>query len=59
MKSWKTSLGGLLTTIGVALVANGTGAAHQIGVALTALGPLITGLAARDSNVSSEQQGIK
>jgi hypothetical protein len=58
MKSWKTSLGGILTSVGL-LIAAGTGVEHQIGVALAAIGAAMTGLSARDAGVSSEQQGIK
>jgi hypothetical protein len=66
--SWKTTLGGCLTSAGVALIAFGLAApkiaypweihaAYMTGFAFTILGPFINGLFGRDNGVSSEQAG--
>ena len=62
--SWKTTLGGILSMIGAALQAlpdNAPGAAtlKPWSIFLVAVGASITGLAARDNNVTSEQAGAK
>lgn len=57
MKSWLPKLGGVLTAFGFGLK-SGDGLppwVHGVGDLLTALGPLIIGLFARQNNVTSEQ----
>lgn len=60
MKSWKTTLGGVMLAIGTPL-ANVTSPnwVHLLGLALTTAGGLILGASARDNNVSSEDAGLK
>lgn len=60
MTSWKTSLGGVFSLIGAALLAvpdDAPGAKYvkPWAPAIAALGAGIVGLAARDNNVTSEQ----
>lgn len=57
MKSWKTSLGGILSAIGLGLTQSGDETLKLIGGVLASIGVLLTGLAARDNNVTSEQVG--
>ena len=57
MKSWKTTLGGLLSAIGISLKHEPTLAPYADIV--TAIGVALMGLSARDNNVSSEQAGVK
>lgn len=52
MKSWKTTVGGILLGIGTPLVAAGDGIYKTVGVVLSTIGGLIVGLAAKDSNVT-------
>ena len=59
MKSWKTTLGGVLGAIGAALVAMDDIFLKAAGSVLSAVGVLLLGLAARDNNVSSEDAGAK
>jgi len=54
--SWKTSLGGLLSAVGL-LFATQFPDQAKWGTFAAALGTLLTGLAARDQNVTSEQAG--
>lgn len=64
MKSWKTTLGGLLSGLGGLLLllpetnSSATLLRHA-GALLLALGTSITGLAARDNNKTSEDVGAK
>ena len=51
MKNWKTTVGGILTSVGL-LLAAGEGIYKTIGVALSTIGSLILGFAAKDSNVT-------
>ena len=51
MKSWKTSLSGLLTAIGAALAQSDDHTVRIIGQILLIIGPLLLGLSAKDSNV--------
>ena len=51
MKSWKTSLSGLLMAIGAALVKSDDHTITIIGQILLIIGPLLLGLSAKDSNV--------
>ena len=55
MKSWKTSVGGLLLAAGQLLAPGLPPDLAWIGTALTGLGALILGLNARDNHVSTEQ----
>ena len=68
MKSWKTTIGGSLTATGTMLL--GAGALDWMppehktksmfaGFIMMAVGTFLTGLFARDSNVTSEQSGLK
>lgn len=59
MKSWKTTLGGILLGVGTPMSAAGEGIYKTIGVALATLGGILVGVAARDNNVSSEDAGAK
>lgn len=59
MKSWKTTLGGLLSAFGTALAAAPDKITHSIGVIIAAGGSLLLGIAARDNNVTSEEAGAK
>jgi hypothetical protein len=64
MKSWKTTIGGIVTALGAALLAISTesNAPHwlkMLGIGFSTFGPGLLGLAARDNNVSSEDAGIK
>ena len=52
MKSWKTTLAGLLTAAGVALIQNEDAILKSIGQILAVVGPLLLGWAAKDSNVT-------
>jgi hypothetical protein len=61
MKSWKTSLFGLIASLSV-WAASATNVPHWLNLAgelSLSLGIAGVGIQARDKNVSSEQQGIK
>ena len=51
MKSWKTSLSGLLTAIGAALAQSDDHTVRIIGQILLIIGPLLMGLSAKDHDV--------
>lgn len=57
--SWKTTLGGILMALGQAVPAILPDAWDWLGGALTGLGGVILGGAARDNNVTSEEAGAK
>lgn len=57
MKSWKTTLGGVLAGAGL-LFADQFPQWSKWGLFIASLGTLLTGLAARDHNVTSEQSGL-
>lgn len=57
--SWKTSLGGILLSIGTLVAASQDEKTHAIGAGVAAVGSIILGLAARDNGVTSEQAGAK
>lgn len=54
--SWVPQIGGLLSTVGLALTAGGQ---PFYGTILTQVGAAVTGLSARQNNKSSEAVGIK
>lgn len=66
MKSWKTTIGGLLSAIGTAIV--GANVALElvtppellwIGYLMSAIGPVLLGTSARDANRSSQDHGLR
>ena len=59
MKSWKTTLGGILAGIGGLLQLSPEPRLHAFGVVACSIGTFIIGGAARDNNVTSEQAGTK
>jgi len=59
MKSWKTTLAGILLGIGTPMAAAGEGIYQIIGVILASVGGLLLGVAARDDKVTSEAAGAK
>jgi hypothetical protein len=58
-KSWKTSVAGIVTAIGLALSDNNDQTIGLIGKILACAGAFLTGHAARDNNVTSEDVGAK
>lgn len=59
-KSWKTTVAGAISALGVFLsTQNQYSWAPVAGQVMTGLGTFLMGMFARDSNVSSEQQGLK
>lgn len=52
MKNWKTTLFGLISAIGVALLASTDPIVHTIGVVIGVLGTLGIGAMAKDKNVT-------
>lgn len=59
MKSWKTTLAGVIGAIGAFLVTQPDHTVQVIGQALSAIGTFLLGLFARDNKVTSEQAGAK
>lgn len=59
MKSWKTTLGGILLAIGGYFITQDFAFADIIGQVLNAVGALLLGTMARDNDVSSEKAGAK
>ena len=64
--SWKTTVGGLLTSIGAALLGASQAldlvtppALLWVGYIFTALGPVLLGTSARDASKSSQDHGIR
>lgn len=57
--SWKTTLGGILMGVGAPLAGMGEGFYATLGTVLLAIGGILLGVSARDSNVSSEDAGVK
>jgi 2-polyprenyl-6-methoxyphenol hydroxylase-like FAD-dependent oxidoreductase len=57
--SWKTLVGGIAASTGLVLTTSDNPTVHLVGVILAAVGTFLTGAAARDNNVTSEQAGIK
>lgn len=58
MKSWKTTLGGILLGIGTPLATAGEGLYKTVGTVLATIGGLLMAFA-RDNNVTSEDAGAK
>lgn len=52
MRNWKTTIGGVLSAIGLGLTANPHAGLHTAGVVLAAVGSLLMGGAAKDHNVT-------
>ena len=52
MKNWKTTIGGLLTAIGLSVGASEDPKCHLIGTIVAGIGALIIGGAAKDKNVT-------
>lgn len=57
MKSWKTTLGGIIAAIGAAMLASDDHQLKLIGGVVAAVGALITGFTARDNDRTSEEVG--
>jgi hypothetical protein len=51
-KSWKTTLFGCITALGVYLAANEIGVMQMVGQVLSIVGPVLFGLFAKDANVT-------
>lgn len=49
LKNWKTTLGGIMLTVGIALTASNNTTTHLIGVILSAAGALLGGSTAADA----------
>lgn len=52
MKSWKTTIGGIVTAAGVSMQASDNATVKLIGLILAGLGAIIIGGSAKDSNVT-------
>jgi hypothetical protein len=64
MHSWKTTLGGALNAAGLAIVAftqveTASKWLTLSGLVMAAIGGALTGMTARDNNVTSERAGAK
>lgn len=61
MKSWRTTLGGVVAAIGSVLTV-AVGVPHWVNVAgsaLSAIGVALLGVTARDNGVTSKQAGLE
>lgn len=52
MKNWKTTVGGMLATVGMSLQLSNDPTMHTIGVVVAGLGTLLLGASAKDNNVT-------
>ena len=52
MKSWKTTVAGIITAIGVGFTQSDDPTLQMIGKILVVVGPIILGIVAKDSNVT-------
>lgn len=52
MKNWKTTLSGFMTALGVALSQSSDETLKAVGVIITGLGGLLTGIFAKDFNIT-------
>jgi len=61
VKSWKTTIGGLLMALGTMMMQTTDQLIHSIGVVCNAIGGLFLGLSAKDNNVTggTRDQGDK
>lgn len=59
MKSWKTTVGGILLAIGGFFLTQDFAFAEVIAQVINAIGALLLGVSARDNNVSSEEAGVR
>ena len=59
LKSWKTTLGGILMALGSYFLTQDFAMASFIASVLNAGGALLIGVMARDNSVSSEEAGAK
>ena len=57
MKSWKTTLGGILAAVGISMKHDPRLAPYAD--VISAIGIALVGFSARDNNVTSEQAGAK
>lgn len=64
--SWKTTVGGILTSLGAALLGASQAldlvtphALLWVGYIFTAIGPVLLGTSARDASKSSQDHGIR
>ncbi len=64
--SWKTTIGGILTSLGAALLGASQAldlvtppALLWVGYIFTAIGPVLLGTSARDASKSSQDHGIR
>ena len=59
MKSWKTTVGGILFALGTPLATAGEGWVQMLGAILVGAGGLLIGVMARDNDRTSEDAGAK
>jgi sulfite exporter TauE/SafE len=59
MASWKTTLGGILSALGLAISQMEDPIYKAVGAIISGIGMLLLGIAARDNKVSSEKAGAK
>lgn len=52
MKNWKTSLAGLLTSVGLVLTTNNNPTFQTVGTIAAAVGTLLMGMSGKDFNVT-------
>ncbi len=64
--SWKTTIGGLLSAVGTAIVGASVAldlvtppALLWVGYLMSAVGPVLLGTSARDANKSSQDHGVR